>query len=563
MTRCHDKKEKVKRQKMKRKIFLVVSAAVMLITVAFTNNTDQFELSKNLDVFASLYRELNTRYVDETDPGKLMKTGIDAMLESLDPYTNYYPESEIEDYKFMQTGQYGGIGSTVHKIGDYCVISEPYEGFPAYKAGLRAGDKVLEINAVSAKGKNVSDLSKILKGEPGSKVKLKIERQGKEMDFEITREEIQVKSVPYYAMLDKGIGYIKLSSFTEKAGKEVKEALQDLSKSNELKGLIFDLRGNPGGLLRESIDIVNYFVDKGTTVVETKGKYKNTSEVRKTLNSPIDTRLPLTVLVDGGSASASEIVSGSLQDLDRAVIIGQKTYGKGLVQGTYNLSYNAMLKVTIAKYYTPSGRCIQKIDYGHRDDKGKAIKIADSLKTTFRTKNGREVIDGDGIKPDIEIEKEKGNPVLGALIEKNHIFNFATDYRASHESLIAAKDFKVSDELFNAFVLYLKDKDYSYNTNSDRLLTEFKKTAGDEKYMDAVKDEYEALNKKLQAQKNSDLLLFKEEIKQMLKEEIASRYYYQKGRAEAGLSNDKYIDKAIEILLAQEKYNSLLNPSAK
>ncbi len=548
---------------MKRKIFIVVSAAVMLITVAFTNNTDQFELSKNLDVFASLYRELNTRYVDETDPGKLMKTGIDAMLESLDPYTNYYPESEIEDYKFMQTGQYGGIGSTVHKIGDYCVISEPYEGFPAYKSGLRAGDKILEINAVSAKGKNVSDLSKILKGEPGSKVKLKIERQGKEMDFEITREEIQVKSVPYYAMLDKGIGYIKLTSFTEKAGKEVREALQDLSKKNELKGLIFDLRGNPGGLLRESIDIVNYFVDKGTTVVETKGKYKNTSEVRKTLNSPIDTRLPLTVLVDGGSASASEIVSGSLQDLDRAVIIGQKTYGKGLVQGTYNLSYNAMLKVTIAKYYTPSGRCIQKIDYGHRDDKGKAVKIADSLKTTFRTKNGREVIDGDGIKPDIEIEKEKSNPVLGALIEKNHIFNFATDYRASHESLAAAKEFKVSDELFNEFVAYLKDKDYSYNTNSNKLLTEFKKTAGDEKYIDAVKEEYEALHKKLQAQKNSDLLLFKEEIKQMLKEEIASRYYYQKGRAESALSNDKFIEKAVEILQAQEKYNSLLNPSAK
>lgn len=548
---------------MKRKIFLVVSAAVMLITVAFTNNTDQFELSKNLDVFASLYRELNTRYVDETDPGKLMKTGIDAMLESLDPYTNYYPESEIEDYKFMQTGQYGGIGSMVHKIGDYCVISEPYEGFPAYKSGLRAGDKILEINAVSAKGKNVSDLSKILKGEPGSKVKLKIERQGKEMDFEITREEIQVKSVPYYAMLDKGIGYIKLTSFTEKAGKEVREALQDLSKDNQLKGLIFDLRGNPGGLLRESIDIVNYFVDKGTAVVETKGKYKNTSEVRKTLNAPINTQLPLTVLVDGGSASASEIVSGSLQDLDRAVVIGQKTYGKGLVQGTYNLSYNAMLKVTIAKYYTPSGRCIQKIDYGHRDDKGKAIKIADSLKTTFKTKNGREVIDGDGVKPDIEIEKEKGNPVLGALIEKNHIFNFATEYRAAHESITTAKEFKVSDELFNEFVAYLKDKDYSYNTNSDRLLNEFKKTAGDEKYIDAVKEEYEALHKKLQAQKNSDLVLFKDEIKQMLKEEIASRYYYQKGRAEAGLSNDKFIDKAVEILLTQEKYNALLNPLAK
>lgn len=541
----------------------MVSAVVMLITVAFTNNTDQFELSKNLDIFASLYRELNTRYVDETDPGKLMKTGIDAMLESLDPYTNYYPESEIEDYKFMQTGQYGGIGSMVHKMGDYCVIAEPYEGFPAFKAGLRAGDIVLEVNDVSAKGKNVSDLSKVLKGEPGSKVKLKIERQGKVLDFEVVREEIQVKSVPYYAMLENGIGYIKLNSFTEKAGKEVREALVELQKNNQLKGLIFDLRGNPGGLLRESIDIVNYFVDKGTMVVETKGKYKNTSEVRKTLNSPIDTQLPLTVLVDGGSASASEIVSGSLQDLDRAVIIGQKTYGKGLVQGTYNLSYNAMLKVTIAKYYTPSGRCIQKIDYGHRDEKGKAIKIADSLKTTFKTKNGREVIDGDGIKPDLEINKEKNNPILAALIEKNHIFNFATDYRIKHETLVSAKEFKVSDELFNEFVNYLKDKDYSYSTNSDKLLADFKKSAENEKYLDALKDEYEALNKKLQTQKSSDLSLFKEEIKQLLKEEIASRYYYQKGRVEASLSNDKYIDKAMEVLLSPEKYKGVLNPSAK
>ena len=549
--------------KMKRNIFLVVSAAVMLVTVAFTNNVSQFELSKNLDIFASLYRELNTRYVDETDPGKLMKTGIDAMLESLDPYTNYYPESEIEDYKFMQTGQYGGVGAMVHKIGDYCVIAEPYEGFPAQKAGLMAGDKVLEINAVSAKGKNVSDLSKILKGEPGSKVKVKVERQGKEMDFEITREEIQLKSVPYYTMLANNIGYIKLNSFTEKAGKEVREALQDLQKNNDLKGLIFDLRGNGGGLLRESIDIVNYFVEKGTKVVETKGKYKNTSEVRKTLNSPIAKDLPLTVLVDGGSASASEIVSGSLQDLDRAVIVGQKTYGKGLVQGTYNISYNAMLKVTIAKYYTPSGRCIQKIDYGHRDEKGKAVKIADSLKTTFKTANGREVIDGDGIKPDVELEKPKVNQLLNALVEKNHIFNFATDYRFKHASIVAAKDFVVNDELYNDFLNYLKDKDYSYNSAADKLLADFKKVAGDEKYLDAVKDEYEALLKKVQAQKSNDLSLCKEEIKQLLKEEIVSRYYYQKGRSEAALSNDKYIDAAMQILTSPEKYSKLLNPSGK
>ncbi len=551
--------------KMKRKIFIGISVIVMLTTVAFTNNTDQFELSKNLDIFASLYRELNMRYVDETDPGKLMKTGIDAMLESLDPYTNYYPEAEIEDYKFMQTGQYGGIGSAVHKIGDYCVISEPYEGFAAQKAGLKAGDKILEVNGLSAKGKNVGDLSKILKGEPGSKVKVKIERPGvnNPLDVEIIREEIQVKSVPYYAMLKDGIGYIKLNGFTEKAGKEVKEALQDLMKNNELKGLVFDLRGNGGGLLRESIDIVNFFVERGTTIVETKGKYTKLSESRKTLNSAIAPKLPLTVLVDGGSASASEIVSGGLQDLDRAVIIGQKTYGKGLVQGTYNLSYNSMLKVTIAKYYTPSGRCIQKIDYGHRDDKGKAIKIADSLKTTFKTKNGREVIDGDGIKPDIEIEIEKNNPLLGALLEKNHIFNFATDYCVKHSTIGSAKTFEISEELYKEFVQYISDKDYSYSTTSEKVLSDFKKTAGDEKYMDAIQLEYDALIHKLQAQKNNDLNLCKDEIKELLKAEIVSRYYYQKGRVEASLVNDKYIKAAIDILLNQEKYNSVLNPYNK
>lgn len=550
---------------MKRKIFIGISVIVMLTTVAFTNNTDQFELSKNLDIFASLYRELNMRYVDETDPGKLMKTGIDAMLESLDPYTNYYPEAEIEDYKFMQTGQYGGIGSAVHKIGDYCVISEPYEGFAAQKAGLKAGDKILEVNGLSAKGKNVGDLSKILKGEPGSKVKVKIERPGvnNPLDVEIIREEIQVKSVPYYAMLKDGIGYIKLNGFTEKAGKEVKEALQDLMKNNELKGLVFDLRGNGGGLLRESIDIVNFFVERGTTIVETKGKYTKLSESRKTLNSAIAPKLPLTVLVDGGSASASEIVSGGLQDLDRAVIIGQKTYGKGLVQGTYNLSYNSMLKVTIAKYYTPSGRCIQKIDYGHRDDKGKAIKIADSLKTTFKTKNGREVIDGDGIKPDIEIEIEKNNPLLGALLEKNHIFNFATDYCVKHSTIGSAKTFEISEELYKEFVQYISDKDYSYSTTSEKVLSDFKKTAGDEKYMDAIQLEYDALIHKLQAQKNNDLNLCKDEIKELLKAEIVSRYYYQKGRVEASLVNDKYIKAAIDILLNQEKYNSVLNPYNK
>ena len=547
---------------IKRKLFLFASALVMLTSVAFTTDTDRFEMAKNLDIFASIYRELNLHYVDETDPGKLMKTGIDAMLESLDPYTNFYPESEIEDFQMMSTGQYGGIGSTIHKSGESIIISEPYEGFPAQKSGLRAGDKIIEVSGESTKGKSTGDLSKILKGEPGSKVKLKIERPGTTgiLEMEITREEIQMKSVPYYGMLKNNIGYIKLNSFTDKCGKEVKEALEKLQKDGPLAGLIFDLRDNGGGLLRESIDIVNLFVDKGTLVVETKGKYSNSSESKKTLNTPIAPNLPLTILINEHSASASEIVSGSLQDLDRAVIIGQKSYGKGLVQGTYKLSYNSMLKVTIAKYYTPSGRCIQAIDYAHKDDKGKAITIADSLKTFFKTKSGRPVMDGGGIKPDVEAAEIEGNPLVSALISKDLIFDFVTLYRLKHDSIAPAKIFQVTDATYNEFMEFLKDKDYSYTSESEKTLSEFKKTSEKEEFYALLKPEYDALQLKLNAQKKKDLSLYKDLIAQLIKEEIVSRYYYQTGRIEASLYNDKFIDKAMEVLLAPEKYSAILQP---
>ncbi|MFM7022597.1 MAG: S41 family peptidase [Flavobacteriales bacterium] len=546
----------------KKQLFLAVSVVVMLTTVAFTTETDRFETAKNLDIFASLYRELNLHYVDNTDPGKLMKTGIDAMLESLDPYTNYYPESEIEDFQMMNTGQYGGIGSTVHKQGDYVIISEIFEGFPAQKAGLRVGDKIVEVAGTSTKGKSSGDLSKILKGEPGSKVKIKIERPGTALPFEIeiTREEIQMKSVPYYGMLKNNIGYIKLTSFTDKCGKEVREALEKLQKNGPLKGLIFDLRDNGGGLLRESIDIVNLFVDKGTLVVQTKGRYSNSSESRKTLDAPIAPNLPLTVLINEHSASASEIVSGSLQDLDRAVIVGKKSYGKGLVQGTYKLSYNAMLKVTIAKYYTPSGRCIQAIDYSHKDDKGKAIKIADSLKTYFKTKNGRPVMDGGGILPDINADEAEANPLIATLIGKDLIFDFVTQFRLKHDSIAPAKSFVVTDAMYNEFLEFIKDKDYNYNTESEKLLADFKKISEKEEFYPQLKTEYEALQVKLNAQKKKDLSLYKAQISQLIREEIVSRYYYQNGRIEASLSNDPFIDKAMEVLLSQEKYAAILQP---
>lgn len=548
--------------KIKNKLFLGISVVVMLTSVAFTSDTDRFEMAKNLDIFASMYRELNLHYVDQTDPGKLMKTGIDAMLESLDPYTNFYPESEIEDFQLMTTGQYGGIGSTIHKAGEAIIISEPYEGFPAQKAGLRAGDKILEVGGESTKGKSTADLSKILKGEPGSKVKLKIERPGTTdiIEMEITREEIQMKSVPYYGMLKNNVGYIKLNSFTDKCGKDVKEALEKLQKNGPLAGLIFDLRDNGGGLLRESIDIVNLFVEKGTLVVETKGRFSNSSESKKTLNTPIAPNLPLTILINEHSASASEIVSGSLQDLDRAVIIGEKSYGKGLVQGTYKLSYNSMLKVTIAKYYTPSGRCIQAIDYAHKDDKGKAITIADSLKMFFKTKNGRPVMDGGGIKPDIDAKAEESNPIVASLISKDLIFDFVTQYRLKHDSIAPAKIFQLTDATYNDFLEFIKDKDYSYTSESEKVLNSFKKTSEKEEFYKLLQPEYDALQQKLAAQKKKDLSLYKNIISQMLKEEIVSRYYYQTGRIEASLYNDRYIDKAMEVLLSQEKYKAVLQP---
>ena len=546
----------------KRKLFLLVSATVMLITVAFTADTDRFEMAKNLDVFASIYRELNLHYVDEVNPGKLMKTGVDAMLESLDPYTNFYPESEIEDFQLMTTGQYGGIGSTIHTSGESIIISEPYEGFPAQKSGLRAGDKILEVGGESTKNKNTADLSKILKGEPGSKVKLKIERPGTTLPFEveITREEIQMKSVPYFGMLKNNVGYIKLTSFTDKCAKDVKNALEELQNKGPLSGLILDLRDNGGGLLRESIDIVNLFVEKGTLVVETKGRVGSSTESKKTLGAPLAPNLPLTVLVNEHSASASEIVSGSLQDLDRAVIVGQKSYGKGLVQGTYKTSYNSMLKVTIAKYYTPSGRCIQAIDYAHRDDKGKANKIADSLKTAFKTKNGRPVQDGGGVQPDIDALSPEANALVSALITKDFIFDFVTQFRLKHDSIAPAKSFQVSDATYNEFIAYLKDKDYSYTSESEETLAAFKKTSEKEEFYALLKTEYDLLEQKLKAQKKKDLSLYKDVLSQLLKEEIASRYYYQSGRIQASLFNDPCIDKAIAVLIAPEKYKAILQP---
>ena len=545
------------KKKIKVIILAVLFATTSFVSVGFVDN--YFEIAKHLDIFTTLYKEFNAFYVDETDPGKLMKKGIDSMLKSLDPYTTYIPESEIEDFRFMTTGQYGGIGAMITKRGDYVYISEPYEGFPAQKAGLMAGDKILEINGISSKGKSTEDVSKVLKGQPNTSVSLLIERKSLDKPFEVAfdREKISVKSVPYSGYIDEGIGYIKLRSFTRNCSKDVKDAIQQLKDKGELKGLILDLKNNPGGLLDESVKIVNLFVAKGEEIVSTKGKIKSWEKVYKAINNPLDTQTPIVVLINRGSASASEIVSGALQDLDRGVIIGQKSYGKGLVQQTRKLSYNAQLKLTVAKYYIPSGRCIQALDYSNRNEDGSVGKVPDSLMTAFKTRNGRKVFDGGGINPDVIIETSTVSNIVVSLFKERLFFDYATDFRAEHDKIM--DDFQFTDNDYEHFINYLSDKDYTYKTKTEEALEQLKKQATDEFYFESLTDEYDALGAQLIANKGDDLDKNKEAIKEILTGEITSRYFYQEGRIQASLLFDEEIEKAIEILKNKEEYNRILS----
>jgi carboxyl-terminal processing protease len=540
----------------------VVLTALSFFSYSFVDN--DFEIAKNLDIFATLYRELNYNYVDEIKPGELMTTAIDAMLESLDPYTTFIPESDMEDYKLMTTGQYGGIGSLIHKDGDYIVISDPYEGFPAQKNDLRAGDIILEVNGVSAKGKSTGDVSDILRGQPGTTIKIVIKREGEAKNIEktINREEIKLDNVSYYGMVDDTVGYIKLTNFFQNAGKEVKEDFLKL-KDQGMKSMIFDLRGNGGGLLNEAVNIVNIFVDKGIAVVNTKGRLKDRNNTHKTLNPVIDATIPLVVLVDRGSASASEIVAGAIQDLDRGIILGERTYGKGLVQNVIPLSYNTKMKVTVAKYYIPSGRCIQAIDYSIKNEDGSVARIPDSLKKAFKTGKGRVVFDGGGVEPDVFLEPYQYSKILASLVVRNMIFNFATKFKVNNATIASVKAFVVTDVIFNEFVSFLADKEYDYTTNSEVSLKELKENAEKEKYYNDIKAEYEALKLKMQHNKKEDIIKFKDEIVEFLKEEIVSRYYYQKGRTQASLEYDREVKKAIEVLSDQVKYKGLLDGTVK
>ncbi|MDQ2793876.1 MAG: S41 family peptidase [Bacteroidota bacterium] len=550
-----------------RKKLLAALALSTLGLVSFraaSDNERYFEIAKNLDIFATLFKEVNTYYVDEITPAKLVKTGIDAMLRSLDPYTNYIPEDDIEDFRTMTTGQYGGIGASVVKRNGKTVVQSAYEGYPAQKAGLLPGDEILDINGVIVEKKSNGDISKLLKGQANSVVKLLVTRYGqdKPVQIDITRDKIQVDNVPYTGMISGDVGYFQLGSFTVDAGKEVRAAVTKL-KEQGAKKIVFDIRDNPGGLLNEAVNISNLFIDKGLDVVSTKGKVTEWNKTYKALDVPLDTQIPVAIITSNRSASASEIVSGVLQDYDRAVVVGELTFGKGLVQATRPLSYNSQLKVTTAKYYIPSGRCIQEIDYAHRSEDGTLGKFPDSLRTAFKTTAGRTVYDGGGVAPDVEVNDREIADITRILLQKSYLFDYATRYRAEHPTIVPARQFKLADVDYQKFVAYLQGKNISYSTDAEKALTDLSKKVKEEKHYDDVKLELEAIRKKVTVNKANDLQRFKPEIKELLEQEIVSRYYFEKGRTEAGFDDDPNIIQAVAVLNDPNRYAALLKPSGQ
>ena len=541
---------------MRKIFFLIIILVPTLFLSSSKRDQDYFEISKNLRIVGSVYEKINNYYVDEVIPGELMKKGIDAMLQSLDPFTVYISEAQIEDFRFTTTGEYGGIGAIIKKSKDNVIITELYENSPAFKAGLKPGDLIIEIDNQPLNKASIQDVSNFLKGPSESNLDLKVLRKGVIKNILVTRKEIKLPSVPIHKKMNSNTGYIKLTSFTQTAASETKQALLELKKNN-ITNLILDLRSNGGGLLNEAVKIVNFFIPKGQLVVNTKSRIPEMNRAYHTTLNPIDTNLNLVVLIDENSASASEIVAGSLQDLDKAVILGTNSYGKGLVQQTRKLSYNSQLKLTVAKYYIPSGRCIQALDYSSRNDDGSVGKVPDSLMTSFETRNGREMKDGGGILPDIVTEPGKYSMIIPSLLKERLFFDFATDYRFSHDTILY--DFEFSDADFLDFTNYISDKDYTYETATEKSLKKLKKKAEDEEYFDALSEAYDALVLKMELSKENDLQNSKGDIKEILTGEIMSRYYYQKGRIKAGLNFDIELDKAIEVLQNKAQYNKILS----
>jgi carboxyl-terminal processing protease len=545
-----------------RSVRLAIVGAVVItaiISVAFlsTQETRDFRIAKNLDIFFTLFRELNTFYVDDLDPDKLVKTGIDNMLKTLDPYTVYYPESESDEVTFMTTGKYGGIGSLVRGGGEYVVVALVYKGFPADVAGLKTGDLLKKADGLSLKGLSDDQVSEKLKGNPGTIINLTVERNGVEMDYSVKREKIVVPTVPYYGMVDSKTGYIRFTNFTQNCSEEVKNAMVSLKVHNPQQ-IILDLRGNPGGLLTEAVDIVNLFVAPGNEIVSTKGKVKQFDEAFKTTKSAVDEKIPLAVIINRGSASASEIVAGAIQDLDRGVIVGQRSYGKGLVQITRPLSYNTQVKLTTAKYYIPSGRCIQALDFSHPNEDGSVGIIPDSLISEFKTRNGRTVKDGGGITPDIEIVPSTLSQVATELYLRNYIFDYANRYYWTHPGLKTIDQFSFTSQDYSDFMKYLTERNFSYQTETEESLNELITNAKKEKYYDKHKDIFSEIQNDLNHSLAEDLLTFKNEITGLLEDEILTRYFYEAGSIAWSIKTDEQVLKAVEILNKNQDYNSIL-----
>ncbi len=541
----------------------VLLSATVLCFIQAKKTDSYFEISKNLDIFTTLFRELNTYYVDPIEPGKLVKVGIDAMLDELDPYTNYITESDIEDFEFQVTGKYGGIGAVMRRKEDLIFIGDVYESSPAQKAGLHPGDQVVAIDDHILKGKTIDDISLLLKGSPGTQVTLKIKDAytGVEGPKIITRGEIEVSSVPFAGLVgkNKDIAFVRLTQFTPACSRLVRNALDSMKKAKpDLKSVVLDLRNNPGGLLDEAVSICNIFVDQGQLVVTTKGKIPEMNQEFKTRGTPWDTKIPLAILVNSSSASASEVVSGTIQDLDRGIVIGQRTYGKGLVQTTRPLGYNARLKLTTHKYYTPSGRCIQALDYSNRRADGSVGKVPDSLKQTFYSKAGRKVLSGGGVDPDVVEVDQILSKLSITLYTKNYFFDYATQYAKQHPTIAPASTFALTPEEFNQFAKWLDNKDYAYKTETEETLDSLKQIATREKYFDAMKTEFASLQTKVAHNKGQDLQMHKDEVKHMLESEILSRYYYLRGRIEHTLRTDDDLARAISLLEQPSQYQALL-----
>jgi len=546
--------------KLNKKYIFGTLALSVLGFSSYVAANDYFEISKNLEIHADLFKELNTYYVDQTNPGELMQTGIDAMLKTLDPYTNYFPENSVEDARFAATGSYGGIGASFRVINNRIMIAAPYENGPAQAAGLLSGDVIVQINNRDVSSLPPEEVLQLLRGAPGSKVDIRILRDTEEKLLKVTRAEISVKTVPYYGMLAPEIGYIKLSKFKEDASQGVREALADLKSKGQLKGLVLDLRGNPGGLLREAINICNLFIPQGKLVVSTKGKIAEWNKQYTTSGNPVDATLPLVILVDRRSASASEIVAGVMQDYDRAVIVGNKSFGKGLVQTTRFLKYNTQLKVTVSKYYTPSGRCIQAIDYGHKQN-GEATRIGENTRQEFKTAAGRKVYDGGGVMPDVEVPDQIYHSVTLAVLAQNLVFKYANLYHQKNPSIGEAASFSLSDAGYRDFVEFVKKEGFSYLTPAEKALNSVLEESQKEPLFAAVNAELKSAGQKFAAAKIQGLEQYKAEIKPLLEAEIVSRYYFANGRLQWELQHDADVAGALQVLNDKAKYTKILSSS--